>query len=186
MVNSRTRMRPGAGAGIVSPFGLEVIDEGGELAIGLDFFADEIGDDFFVGHGENHVTAVAILEASHFVANLIVAFGFFPDGGGVDDGHGDFLSADFFHFFADDGFDFVDSAFAEGHEGVDACAELADEASAEHELVADGFGVCGCFSQGLAEEVAHFHFCVSPVFPLKTPQPRGVVVCFFVDLICAS
>src|SRR2546427_3257638 len=81
----------------------------------------------------------------------------FPDLGGVDHGHRDLLPADGVHLLPDDRVDLVEDALAERQEQVDAGAELADEAGAEHELVAQRFGVGGIFPEGWDERLRAAH-----------------------------
>ena len=58
--------------------------------------------------------------------------------------------------------DLVDHPLAERKIDVDAGGELAHEAGADHELVADGLGVGGVFAQGRDEGADPAHFVRSP------------------------
>ena len=106
--------------GFVAVFCLDLIGHEGELLVAGDLGADEVNDRLFVCHSEEHVLAVAVFEAEEFRSDGFIASGFLPEVGGEHDGHENFLSADFVHFIADDGFDFLNDSFGGGEETVDA------------------------------------------------------------------
>ena len=56
--------------------------------------AQEDADDLLVGHGQDHVAAVAVLEPRHLGADRVVAAARSPDVGRVDDRHLHLLAAD--------------------------------------------------------------------------------------------
>ena len=62
------------------------------------------------------------------------------------------LGAGAVHLLAHDGFDLAQHAQPDGHPRVQTGAETADEARAQHELVADEFGFGGCFLDRTDEE----------------------------------
>jgi hypothetical protein len=63
------------------------------------------------------------------------------------------LLADLVHLVADNGDDFIDASVPEEEVAIEACAELADVAGAEEELVAGDFGVGWSFAEGGNEEL---------------------------------
>ena len=63
-MNSRARIMPGTWAGIVAPFGLDLEDELGELAVRVDLSRGQAGHDLLVGHGEHHVPVPPVLETA--------------------------------------------------------------------------------------------------------------------------
>ena len=62
-----------AGSGLVAPLRLEVIDHHRELAVRLHDVGEQERDDLLVGHREDHVAAVAVLEAAHLGPDGVVA-----------------------------------------------------------------------------------------------------------------
>ena len=139
-----------------------MIDQLRQLAIGLDLLAHEIGDYFFVGHGQHHIALGLILKTAHFRAHLVPAPGLLPDIGRMHHRHADFLAADGIHFFADDVFDFAKSAFGQGQIRENTAGQLADETTAQQQLVARHFGIGRILAQSLAEQLTHSHAVLSP------------------------
>ena len=75
------------------------------LLVRTQFIADQGRNQFFVSRTEAEMIAMAVFQFEHFRTISIPAARFMPDFSGLHDGHHDFLGADVFHFFADDGFD---------------------------------------------------------------------------------
>ena len=117
--------QPAAGARLVAPLRLEVIDLHRELAIRLDDVGEEDADDLLVGHREDHVPAVAVLEATQLRPDRVVPAARPPDVGRVDDRHLHLLAADPVLLLADDLLDPVADPLAQRQQRVDAGAELA-------------------------------------------------------------
>ena len=76
------------------------------LLVRTQLIADQGRNQFFMGRAEAETIAVAVFQFEHFRAISIPAARFMPDFSRLHNGHHDFLSADVFHFFANDGFDF--------------------------------------------------------------------------------
>ena len=74
-------------AAFVAEFGLDVIEIFGQLFVGIDFFADDVGDHLFAGGAEAEFVVVAVGNPQKFVAVKIPAAGLFPQVGRLDDGH---------------------------------------------------------------------------------------------------
>ena len=75
----------------------------------------------------------------------------------MQDGHQHLLAADGVHLLADDGLDLAHDAPAGRQKDVDAGGELAHEAGAHHQLVADGLGAGRVFFDGRQEELGEAH-----------------------------
>ena len=135
--------QPGARACLVAPFGLDVVDQGGQLPVRAHDAAREVGDDLLVRHGEHHVVIGLILEPPHLRADLIPAAGGLPQIGRMDDRHRHLLAADPVHLLPHDVLDLGQGATGEREIREDAGAELADEAGAHQQLVAGDLGVTG-------------------------------------------
>ncbi len=88
----------------------------------------QVGHHLFVGHGQNHRMAGAVLKTGHFRANLRPAPGFLPDIGRMHHGHGHLLPADGRHFFPHDVLDLRHSPSGQGQIRENPRAKLADEA----------------------------------------------------------
>ena len=114
-----------------------MVDADGQLAVGRGDPLAQFGGDFLVGHGQHHVTSPAVLETRHLGADRGEAAGAFPEVGGVDDGHEEFLAADAVHFLAHD----LDHARvhppAQRQQAVDARAQRPDVAGAQQEAMGD-------------------------------------------------
>ena len=121
---------------LVTELGLEVVDDGGQLAVALDQVAQQVGDHLLVGHGQHHVPAAAVLESNQLGADLGVAAGLLPELGGMDHRHLHLLPADAVDLLADHLLDSPLHAETEGQQGVDAGAQLPDVAGADQQLVA--------------------------------------------------
>ena len=153
-----TRAKDSAlGAGFVALLGLDVVPELRKLLVAVYLTRCQPGDDLFVGHSERHVRAFAVLETEEFVADRAPAAGLLPDLRRVEDGHEDLLAADAIHLLADDGGDLLHDAPAGGQVHVDARGELAHEAGAHHQLMADGFRAGRVFLDGGQQQLAGAH-----------------------------
>ncbi len=89
------------GTGIIPPLRLNLVDELGHFLIAVDFKAGDISNDLFVGHRKDHVTANAVVEATHLFIDRVEAPSFFPDIGGVHHRHENLLAPNGIHLFAD-------------------------------------------------------------------------------------
>ena len=118
--------QPATGARLIAPFGLEMVDLHRQLAVRLHDVGEEDTDDLLVRHGQDHVSAVAVLEPAEFRADRVIAAARPPDIRWMDDRHLHLLAADPVLFLADDLLDSVADALAEWEERVDPRAELAD------------------------------------------------------------
>jgi len=110
-----------------------------------------------VGHGQDHVGALAILEPEELVADGLPAPGLLPDLGRVDDRIEHLLAADRLHLVADNGLDLAHHAPAGRQEDVHPGRELTDEPGTDHELVAHGLGSGRVLFDCRKKEVAGAH-----------------------------
>ena len=121
-----------AGSQFVAELLLDLVDEDGKVAVGVDVALEELDDDLLVGGAEDELAVALVGEAEEDVAHGLVT-GSLPDLDGVDGGHHELLAVGGVHLFADDAFDVAEGAPGEGEEGVDAGGDLVDEAGAEEE-----------------------------------------------------
>ena len=148
---------PAAGARLVAPLGLEVIDLHRQLAVRLDDVGEQQADDLLVGHRQDHVAAVAVLEPAQLGPDRVVAAARPPDVGRVDDRHLDLLAADPVLLLADDLLDPVVDALAERQQRVDPGAELADVAGAQQQAMRRHLGIGRVVAKRGEEEVGQAH-----------------------------
>ena len=119
--------------------------------------ADDVGqqqpDDLLVGHRQDHVASVAVLEPGQLGPDRVVAAARPPDVGRVDDRHLDLLAADRVLLLADDLLDPVVDALAERQQRVDPGTELADVAGADEQSMRRHLGIGGVVAERGEEEV---------------------------------
>ena len=142
-----------AGARLVAPLGLEVIDLLGELPPRPDDVGQQQADDLLVGHGQDHVASVAVLEPGQLGPDRVVAAARPPDVGRVDDRHLDLLAADRVLLLADDLLDAVVDPLAERQQRVDPGTELADVAGADEQSMRRHLDIGGVVAERGEEEV---------------------------------
>ena len=155
---------PALGTRLVALLGLDVVPKLRQLLIRPHLARRQPGDHLFVGHREGHVGALAVLEAEELLAHLVPAPRLTPDLRRVDDRHEQLLAADGVHLVADDAGDLLHHAPAGGQEHIHAGRELAHQAGAHHELVADGLGPGRILLDRGQQHLAEAH---------KTPRDLG-------------
>ena len=64
-----------------------------QVLVGLDVGAEDLGDHLLVGRAVEHVALVAVLDAQHLLAVVVVAAAFAPEVGRLDGRHQDFERA---------------------------------------------------------------------------------------------
>lgn len=73
MTNSRPRSRPARGARLVAVLGLNLVQVDRQVLVGGVQVLDQQGEHFLVGGGQQHVGALAVLEAEEVIAVLVPA-----------------------------------------------------------------------------------------------------------------
>ncbi len=148
---------PAARARLVPPLGLEVIDHHRQLTPGLDDVGQQQPDDLLVGHRQDHLAPVAILEPGQLGADRVVASAGLPDVGRMDDRHLHLLAADPVHLLADDLLDALVDTEAERQQRVDPRSELADIARPQQQAMRRHLRIGGVVAQAREEEVGQTH-----------------------------
>ena len=133
---------------------------------------EEQRDDLLVGHREDHVAIVAVLEPDQLRPDLEVAPALLPHLGGVDDRHLHLLGADPVLLLADDLFDAFVGSEPERQQRVDPRPELADVAGPEQQPVRGHLGVGGVVAKRREEQVGQAHGAVR--IAASTLGRRGV------------
>ena len=126
---------------------LEIID--GQLLVGLHVLAHVVADHLFMRRAVAEVAIVAVAHLEHLRAHLGPATGLLPQLGRLDAGHQQLNGTCTRHFLAHDGLDTLQHPQAQRHPGEQARGQAADQAGAQHELVADDLSVSrGFFGRG--------------------------------------
>ena len=131
---------PEARADLVAELGLDLVEIDRQLAVGLQFATGDVRDHLLVGGPQAVVAVVPVAEAEQFRAVLLPATRLLPQVARLHHGHEDLLGAGAVHLLADDGGDPLQGEKTERQKGVHAGGELADEAAADQQLVADDIG----------------------------------------------
>jgi hypothetical protein len=147
----------GPGARLVAPFCLEVVEHHGQLAIGLDDVGQQQPDDLLVGHRQDHVPAIAILEPGQLGADRVVAPAGPPDVGRVDDRHLDLLGADPIHLLADHLLDALVDLKTERQQRIDARSELAHVTGPKQQPVRRHLGFARIVAKRCEEQLRQTH-----------------------------
>ncbi len=109
--------------------------------------AEDFGDHLLIGRAIEHVALVAILDAQHLLAVVVVAAGFAPKLRRLDRRHQQFDRAGAILLLANDLADLGENAEAQRQPGVNAGRLLADHAGAQHQAMRDDFRFLGRLAQ---------------------------------------
>ncbi len=139
---------PETGTHLVAELGLDLVEVGRQLFVALYFAAYEIGDHLFVGGTETELPIVPVGEPQQFRSVLLPAAGLLPQLCRLDGGHQQLLRASPIHLLPHDVFHLAQHPQPEGQPGIEPRGEATDHAGAQHQLVADHFGIGRGFPQG--------------------------------------
>ncbi len=146
-----------ARADLVAELGLDLVEVDRQLLVALELVAREIGDDFLVRRAVAVPGVLAVLELEQLSAEFLPASGFVPELLRLDRRHQQLDRAGAVHLLAHDRFDLAHHAQPERRPRVDAGRELAHHAGAQHQLVADDFGVGRYFLDGREMKAREAH-----------------------------
>jgi hypothetical protein len=152
--------QPAPGAWLVAPLGLEVVDLQRQLAIRLHHVGQQEPHDLLVGHGQDHVPAVAILEPAELRPDGVVPAARPPDVGRVDDRHLHLLPTDPVLLLTDDLLDPRGHPLAQRQQRVDARSELAQVARPQEQAVGRHLGLGRVVTERGEEQVGESHGAV--------------------------
>ena len=126
-----------ARAYLVAEFPLDVIQGQRQVLVAVHVGPEDVGDHLFVRRPVEHVALVAVGDAQHFFAIVVIAPAFAPQVGGLQGGHQkrDVTGADL--FLMHDLFDPPQHLEAQRQPGIDARRLLLDHARAQHVAMAD-------------------------------------------------
>ena len=134
------------GAGLVPELDVHLVPDLGQVPVGEELGGQE-GEDLLLGHAQDHVGVLAVLELEEVVAHQVVAVGLLPDLGGMEGGQEHLLAADGVHLLSDDSLDLETGALPEGQHRVRPGSELTDEPGPDQQAVADRLGIGRGFSE---------------------------------------
>ncbi len=146
-----------AGPDLVAKFGLDLVIGDGQLFVALEFIARQIGDDFLVGRSQAEIPLVAVLQTRKLRTVLFPASRFLPQFRRLQGRHQHFQRAGTLHFLPYDPFHVVQDADTQRQPGIQAGGKLADQAGANHQLVAGDLGIGRCFFDGIERKLGSAH-----------------------------
>ncbi len=147
-----------ARADLVAELGLDLVKIDWQLAVALELPACDVRDHFFVRRAVAERAVVPVLHAQELRAELVPAAGFDPQLGGLHGWHQHFERTGAVHLLADDVLDLAQYPQADRQPGVHAAREAADQAGAQHELVAHHLGIGRNVAQGRDRIGRESHF----------------------------
>ena len=140
-----------ARAQLVPKLPLNLIEVLRQVAVAAHGLAEDVGHDLFVGGAEEHRAVVAVRDAQHLPAVVLVAAALLPQLGRLDRRHEDLLAAGGVHLLAHHLLDLAQHAMAQRQPAVNAGARLPDHAGAQHEPVRRDLRLGRVLSQGRQE-----------------------------------
>ena len=142
---------------LVAELGLDLVEIDRQLAVAADLLAHDIAE-HLLGRGRVAELALgAVLDAQHQRAVEVPAPGLLPQLRGLDGRREHLEGAGAIHLLAHDALDLLHHAQPQRHPRVQAARELADEARAQHQLVAHQLGFLGGFLEGGEIELRGAH-----------------------------
>ena len=122
---------------LVAELPLDVIEVLRQVAVAPDRGAHDVGDLLLVGRAVQHLALVAVADAQHLLAVIIVAPALAPQLGRLDRRHQDFLRPAAVLLLAHDRLDLFEDAQPQWQPRIDPGARLADHPGAQHQPVRD-------------------------------------------------
>ena len=122
---------------LVPEFPLDVVKHFRQVAIALHRGAEDLRDQFLVGRTVQHLAAVPVLDAQHFLAVIVVAARLPPQVGCLNGRHQDLLGTRPVLLLADDLFDLSENAKTDRQPRINPGARLTNHPGAQHETMGD-------------------------------------------------
>ncbi len=132
---------------LVPEFPLDVVEIERQVLVGAHIGAEDLGDHFLVGRTVQHVALVAVLDAQHLLAIVLVAPALAPQVGRLDCGHQQLDRAGAVLFLADDLLDLAEHPQPQRQEGIDAGCLLPHHSGAQHQAMGNDLGLLGRLAQ---------------------------------------
>ncbi|MNM50286.1 hypothetical protein D3C81_613140 [compost metagenome] len=150
-------------ADFIAELGLNLEEVQRKLLVRADLVADQIGDHFFVRWTQYEWAIAAIDKAQQFRTVLLPTAAFLPQIGRLYYRHANFDRVSIVHFFANDVFNLFQNAQAGRQPGIKTGGKLANHPGAQHQLVADHFGIGRCLLQSGEQILASTHGVLVPL-----------------------
>ena len=139
------------GSRLVPELPLDLVPELREVTVGVQLAGDP-GEDLLVGHSEGQVGSLSIREAEHLVAHRLPTTRGLPHRGRVHGRQQELLGADAVHLLADHLADLLVDLPTQGQHRIVSGLQLAHEAAAYQEAMADRIGLGRGVAQGWDEQ----------------------------------
>ena len=146
-----------ARARLVAELVLNLVERHGQLLVGAQLVAHEVGESLLVRRAQAELAVVTVGDAHELGAVVVPAARLVPELGGREDGEHELLGVDGVHLLAHDLLDLEQRAPSEGQVGVQARGGLADAAGAQQQAVAGDVGVLGILTQRGGVQARHPH-----------------------------
>ena len=147
----------GPWTGLVTEFGLDLIDHKRIFGVGLAIFSYQLDRGFLVGHTQDHLVAVPVFKAEKFLTNTFKTAGFFPEAAGKGNREEYFLSSDGIHFFPDDLLDLSGDPLHRGIQRIDAICHIFDIAAPDGKGMAVDHAVSRALLKTVSNKISKFH-----------------------------
>ncbi len=144
--------QPGPGPRLIAKLGLNLIPDLRQLLVTAQLFARDLGHDFFFGHAQAEIGALAVFQAKQVVAHHRPAPAGLPKLARMQRWQVKFL-ADLVHLLADDGDDLVERPVSQKKIGVNSGSQLANVTRPDQKFVAGDLGVRRSLAQRRNKEV---------------------------------
>ena len=128
-----------------------------QLAIRMYRLAEQIGNHLLVGRPVQHIALMAVTDAQHLLAVILVPAALTPQLRGLDRGHQHFLRAGRVLLLAHDAFDVLQHAIAERQPGVDAGRGLPHQTGTQHQPMRGDLRLGGRLLHGRDEAARQAH-----------------------------
>ena len=144
-------------AHFVAEFGLDMVKVFRQLFVAVDFFAYDVGNNFFTGWTHAEIAVMTVFQAQQFFTIKLPAAGFLPQLGRLYHRHQQLHATCAGHFFAHDIFNFAQYAQTHRHPSIKTGCVGFDQTGTNHQLVAGKCGFGRSFFKGGNEELGGFH-----------------------------
>ncbi len=142
---------------LVAELPLDVVQDLRQLPVAFHRLAHQVGDHLLIGRPIQQVAVVAVGDAQHLLAVIVVAPALAPQLGGLDGRHQAFLRPRRVLLGAHDALDVAQDAVAQGQPGVDAGRGLPHQPGAQHQPMRGDLRLGGNFLQGGNQAVRQTH-----------------------------
>ncbi len=146
----------------------DLVEVHGQLLVRVDLGGREEGEHLLGGRAQDIPSLVTVLDAEHGLAVIHGPAGLLPELQRLEAGHQDLLGSGAVHLLADDLDDLLERPPAERQIGIRAAGDLADQAGADHQLMAGDLGLRRDFLHRRYEHLAISHVPLAPL-----PQTQG-------------